>query len=509
MTSNAGKAGLLNNALVNQKRTWHELAVAMLLVLEISFIVPWLRAISQGASDLSTLQVILLLLAHAYVAHLASRWFAHLEWPEGLRVVALFGLFIISLAITLWLLVFGRVDIFSGPGVALPALADMLISFSSGLVVILAVLYAWWRGLLAARAGTVSMQRTNLRFRMGVLLMGLFGIVFIQNNVGMLFEILPVFFGAALLAMALSRADTLESTTRFGRTPFTTGWLFAILAIVGLMLLSGFVANAMLQMPLAREIVSWLVILLMLVTIIVLSPLLLILYYAIWTILAKVFEWFSQTEEPVLEFDGVETLQTLVEQLQQEAITEAPTPPTWWVENGWIIQAGAVILGIALLTILAMRVGKRIAARREEMALVEGEDLFSSKGLLDNMRRGLERAREILNVGNLLRSVRREFAASTIRRVYARLLDLAEKQGRSRVPSETPEEFLESLHSLFPDYREQSTVITEAYVLVRYGEFPEDLVQPGLVFSSWRAIRDGLRGRSPKGQHGNDQAEDE
>jgi hypothetical protein len=509
MTSNTGNAGRLNNVLVSQKRTWYELAVAMLLVLEICFIVPWLRAISRGASELSTFQVILLLLVHAYVAHLASRLFAYLEWPEGLRVAALFGLFIVSLAITLWLLVFGSVGIFSGPGVALPALASMLIRFSSGLVVILAVLFAWWRGLLAARAGTVSMQRTNLRFRMGVLLMGLFGIVFIQDKVGMLFEILPVFFGAALLAMALSRADTLESTTRFGRTPFTTGWLVAILFIVGLMLLTGFAANAMLQAPLAQEIVSWLVILLLLVTTIVLSPLLLIMYYAIWWILAKFFEWFSQTEDAALEFDGVETLQTLVEQLQQEAITETPTPPAWWVENAWIIQVGAVILGIALLTILAMRIGKRISARREEMALIEGEDLFSSKGLLDNMRRGLERAREMLNVGNLLRSVRREFAASTIRRVYARLLDLAEKQGRSRVPSETPEEFLESLHALFPDYREQSTVITQAYVLVRYGEFPEDLVQPGLVLSSWRDIREGLRGRSPKGLPAIDGEDDE
>jgi hypothetical protein len=115
------------------------------------------------------------------------------------------------------------------------------------------------------------------------------------------------------------------------------------------------------------------------------------------------------------------------------------------------------------------------------------------------MKRGLDRAREILNVGNLLRSVRREIAASSIRRIYARLLDLAEQQGRARHPSETPEEFLENLHTLFPDYIDQATMITQAYVLVRYGEFPEDLVQPGLVFRSWRDIRDGERGRRTSG----------
>jgi len=499
MTSSTGNAVTLKDAHLRQKRTWHELAVAMLLLLEISLLVPWLRAISTGASELSTLQVVLLLMSHAYFAHLVSRLFVHLGWSDGVRVLALFALFVVSLTVTLWLLVFGSVEIFSGPGEALPALAGMLISFSNGLVVILSVLYAWWRGLLAASAGTVGIQRTNFRFRMGVLLMGLFGLVFIRDRGGMLLEVLPVFFGSALLAMALSRADTLESTNRFGRTPFTTGWLMAILVIVGLMLLVGFIANSVLQTSLAREIVSWLVILLLLLTTIVLSPLLLVLYYLIWLILAKFFEWFGQAENAIFEFDGLAELQNLVEQLQQEAITEAPTPPAWWVEYAWLIQAVAIMLGIALLTFFAMRIGKRIAARREEMALVEGEDLFSSKGLLDSMKRGLNRAREILNVGNLLRSVRREFAASSIRRVYARLLDLAEAQGRSRIPSETPEEFLQSLHTLFPDYREQSSLITEAYVLVRYGEFPEDLVQPGLVIRSWRAIRDGVRGRRSRG----------
>jgi hypothetical protein len=499
MTSNTGKAELLVNGVKTRKRTWHELAVAMLLLLEISLLVPWLRAISSGASGLSTLQVVLILMFHAYFAHLSSRLFAHLEWGEGLRVLALFGLFVVSLAATLWLLVFGSVEVFSGPGLALSALAGMLINFSNGLVVILSVLYAWWRGLLAARAGTVSMQRTSYRFRMGVLLMGLFGIVFIQDNVGMLFEILPFFFGAALLAMALSRADTLESTNRFGRTPFTRGWLVALLVIVGLMLLTGAVANAVLQTPLARELVSWFVILLLLVATIVLSPLLLILYYVIWLVLAKFFEWFSQAENAFPEFEGVAALQNLVDQLQQEAVSEAPTPPAWWVENAWIIQAIAVVLGLVLLAYVAMRIGKRIAARREELALVEGEDLFSGKGLLDSMKRGLERAREILNVGNLLRTVRREIAASSIRRVYARLLELAETQGRSRMPSETPEEFLEALHTLFPDHTEQSTQITDAYVLVRYGEFPEDLVQPALVFRSWRAIRDGVQGERSRG----------
>ena len=142
-----------------------------------------------------------------------------------------------------------------------------------------------------------------------------------------------------------------------------------------------------------------------------------------------------------------------------------------------------------------MRISKRVAARREELAQLEGEDLLSARSLRDSLRRGLERARDALNIGNMLRSVRRELAASSIRRTYARLLDLAETRGRARKPSETPEEFLDALYDMFPDHHDQAAMITQAYVLVRYGEFPEDLVHPGRVLTSWREIREGARER--------------
>ena len=495
MTSNSVGVRVLRDASPRRKRTWHELSVAMLLLLEISLVVPWLRAISSSASQLSTWQVMLLLMIHAYMALYASRLLDRFNLGGGLRVIILFGLFTVSMALTLWVLVVGSGEALPDPGGALQSLAAMLIGSSNGLVVILSVLFAWWRGLLAASAETVGMQATGLRFRLGVLTMGLFGVVFLRTKAEYLLEVLPLFIGSALLAMALSRADTLESTSGFGRTPFTTGWLVAIVAIVGIMLLAGFVVNAFLQTPLARELATWFVIALVMVAAIVLSPVLLILYYLFSFGLTKLFEWLQLDSEAIVETDGVSALQGLIQQLQEEAVREAPVPSAWWTENAWLVQTLLIVLGISILVIVVMRIGRRVAARREELELVEGEDLLSSRSLMDGMRRGLERAREMLNIGNMLRSVRREIAASSIRRVYARLLDLAEKRGRARKPSETPEEFLEGLYELFPDHHEQSAEITRAYVLVRYGEFPEDLVHPGRVFRSWRAIRDGARGR--------------
>jgi len=504
MTSDSGSLQMLRTIVSRRKRTWHELAVAMLLLLEVSFLVPWLRAISGRAADLGAFQVVLLLMLHAYVALYASRLFAHLNWGEGLRAIVLFGVFAAGMALTLWFLVLRGGVLLAGPDGQSPSLAATLISFSNGLIVILSVLYAWWRGLLAASTETVSAERTSYRFRVGVLIMGLYGVVFLRTKAIFLLEMLPVFFGAALLAMALSRADTLESTSGLGRTPFRSGWLSTIVVIVGMMLLAGYIANALLQTPLARDIAGWFVVVVLFLAAILISPLLLVVYYLISYVLDKLFSQYNPDAAETFGEEALNSFQSIFQDLQEQALNETPILPSWWTENILLIRIILVVAVISLLAFAVMRISKRITARRREMALVEGDDLFSAKGLLDGMKRGLERARELLNVGNLMRSVRRELAASSIRRVYARLLDLAETHGRARKPAETPEEFLEHLLDLFPDHREQSDMITRAYVLVRYGEFPEDLVQPAQVWRSWQAIREGARSkRSARGKKQN------
>jgi hypothetical protein len=63
--------------------------------------------------------------------------------------------------------------------------------------------------------------------------------------------------------------------------------------------------------------------------------------------------------------------------------------------------------------------------------------------------------------------------AILVRRLYSRLLALADSYGRSRYRWETPLEFQEALARLFPLVKEDIRVLTEAYVAVRYGELPE------------------------------------
>jgi len=73
------------------------------------------------------------------------------------------------------------------------------------------------------------------------------------------------------------------------------------------------------------------------------------------------------------------------------------------------------------------------------------------------------------------RPVRRWQATERIRRAYARLLELSAARGQARLPSQTPLEFLPALVQAFPGKDAETNLITQAYLKIRYGQYPEIL----------------------------------
>jgi hypothetical protein len=80
--------------------------------------------------------------------------------------------------------------------------------------------------------------------------------------------------------------------------------------------------------------------------------------------------------------------------------------------------------------------------------------------------------------------------ALRIRHIYARLMALCADLGHARVASQTPLEFLPTLHRLFPTHRADTGAITRAYVRVRYGELPQADENLAVLRESWAKIRD-------------------
>lgn len=85
-------------------------------------------------------------------------------------------------------------------------------------------------------------------------------------------------------------------------------------------------------------------------------------------------------------------------------------------------------------------------------------------------------------------------AAARICRIYTQLMDLCQELNFPRPKSTTPYEFLPELGELFISLTEDFRVITEAYVRVRYGEFPENKAEIDVVESAWqRVLEEGQR----------------
>ncbi len=81
------------------------------------------------------------------------------------------------------------------------------------------------------------------------------------------------------------------------------------------------------------------------------------------------------------------------------------------------------------------------------------------------------------------------FAAARIRRIYAELMELGEKLGKPRPQAHTPLEYLPDLVIIFPELSQDLTLVTSAYLQVRYGEIPETPEALEQVESAWARIR--------------------
>jgi len=123
---------------------------------------------------------------------------------------------------------------------------------------------------------------------------------------------------------------------------------------------------------------------------------------------------------------------------------------------------------------------------REMQSEPVDEDLI--KLLRTALRRRLDKLAEDLQDFLRLRQARRLLAAARIRRIYAMLLDMSARLDRPRPAARTPLEFLPELEDIFPSLAEELQTITEAYLLVRYGELPESPEDLDKVESAWKLV---------------------
>lgn len=93
------------------------------------------------------------------------------------------------------------------------------------------------------------------------------------------------------------------------------------------------------------------------------------------------------------------------------------------------------------------------------------------------------------------------YAAARIRWVYRQLMVLSVELNNPRKPGQTPLEFLPELGELFTDLNSDLSLITNAYIKVRYGKYPETEEEVDAVEASWRRIEAEGKRIKRTGQH--------
>jgi hypothetical protein len=341
----------------------------------------------------------------------------------------------------------------------------------------------WWRGIrLATRQPAIG--NVGLRLRLGGLILAPLMVWFSDRFLTVrIVPFLLLFFLAALTAVALVRAETIEQEQRGTAATLNARW-FAVVAAAALgIVLIGGAAAAALSGDSLMAVVSWLAPLwraLQFVGAVVGVVLFQLIYPAIEVlaaILARLIDVLGRVMGQVLA--GLQQFGLLGELPELAVPTPTPTPTAPAGLVGQLAgKAGVALLMLAAIAVVALALASvyrraTFAARGSTASRADHADDEPGAG-----RRLLERL-------GLLRQWR---AAASIRRIYRLMCRAAAAAGYPRLEAETPYEYLPTLGQVWPEHAAEARLITDAFIRVRYGELPETAEELEAIRDAWRRL---------------------
>jgi hypothetical protein len=356
-------------------------------------------------------------------------------------------------------------------------------------------LFLWWRGVSIGQRN-LTFQRVAFSFRLGVLLLvfsaPLLSILVAYDSAAPVLSpvevfILPFFF-FSLLAVALARVEEVNRAKGGVGAPFNFSWLAILLGSIVTVLVAAWLISQAYSIEGFAQVLRWLRP--------VFNPLLRVVEYILnllFKLLTPLLEWLARIFRGAFEtfaqnIEGIEIPQPLPPENLRSA--EPIKPPRLLVDALRYVCLG--LIGVGILVGLALGLRRRLD--RQRRGSETRESLWSSAvfadGMLNSLRDGWDRFRDIAGLVGRFGPGMRLYAAVSIRKIYANMARLAERQGFPRQPAQTPYEYLPTLGLAFPDCQVEATAITEAYVNVHYGEVPESLKDLQHIRECWEQIQE-------------------
>lgn len=453
-------------------------ALALILV-EVSWFAPLYLGLAEFAFSSTLFGTTVVFMLVLLVSYGAQYGLNLLHLLPNVQRLLLVGVFFLSLVLASKFML--------APG-GEPLLAQLVNLRPEAVLIVVAIFWLWWRGANLAR-DTIDTQTVWRRFQQGLLMLAV-GNIYLslvwQTSTG--FGPILLFLFASLMAMALTRVSNIAEFYGKAQKGLGRRWFFFTLGVLVLVLgisavftslLTGQFSTLLDQLGLVIE---WLLVPVAFIA----SLFAYILFYigvfigAILTpLLPKIQGELLIPTQPPSDLLGTQTPNQ-----PSPSIFDSPIFATLETLLFWLI--------VAILVALLFGVVGRRYLRRRRSDYGEPEAMLDDRDLLSLMRQRLrERARQLADLFNPARFSRaqRARAAARIRQIYADFLDLCQDLGHPRPQPETPFEFQASLQGqIFQGTWLELTLITQAYVKVRYGELPEDQREMDAIEAAWKHL---------------------
>lgn len=467
---------------------WRALGVVAALLMDVCWVAAWLRLLTADQVPPPPVVFVVWLTVlggTSYaIGRLSQRLYLKSVVQQALGGIALVLAFLLSLDVVEGSL--RGLDLLGALAHLSSALAHLL-PVPAEAWIFLAVVVLWQRGTSLAGTPELNWGREGLHFRLGVVLYAVYIAVRSDFEGAPIPELLPTFFLASLLAMAVARANGLTHQPGGSRAPITPGWMAGLTALLALATAAGVVAGLALNSHAAHQ-VALLAGVGVGVVLGLLFRLLLPLLMLLNPVVQILVDWLRQL------FNG---LGEVMAQVQVNSVPDAAAPtaeraaaPPWlqalaaaWPYLQWVL----VLLGVGLVIALVTRGRRRIRAD-EERWMQRDEDL--EPGSILPAESGLVAQTWTRLKGWIQAGAARPWLTTlVIRRIYSAMLAKAARDGRARRADETPAEYQEALAVLYPTESESSKEITGAFELMRYGLRPEDPQTVDRVRAAWARLK--------------------
>ena len=474
-------------------RPWRELGVLGVMLMGLSWGIPWFRSLTQATNDLSVTYAFLVYGGMMAAAYLFVRLLNALRLRAEIRRGVLLVVLVVSIFVGLKMLLFAEED------VSLADLTDrQLSSFSDAFALIpdefiitVGVLVAWRRGTQLANE---KIGPRLIRSAFGIGLGMFFAFIFLNTLVtGETLGSMPtLFLFSALMAMGAARVSVISSLRGGRDNPFDrrwmTGMLFSVAGAVGIAAwlgaemsggegVLGIVPRFILGIGLA-------------VSFLILLPIFMLMYWLLYTTVTVM-----EADNPLVDRIGdvIGRLQGAAEGLF-DFLEPYLGPLGGFLAQFGIVTKTLILWGVVLFLVLVILFMTYIQDSRRRARLREEYERIAEEGLLNSLRKallgGAQKAGEGLADLFDMDRRRRRMAAARIRRIYQQLMALCEELDHARPEASTPFEFISSLCEIFPAQRAEVEQITQAYQQVRYGELPESGEEVAAVEAAWVRVRE-------------------